>query len=162
MQLDQRATPRPSVQSLEQIEKLVTENLRNEWIVRIEHTSRVCRYSTCWNSWGKALFALSDSPPVIDAITECRANHPTHAIRLCAEKVRPETRLIVCVFQPNDETQSEYDGQHILPASANPLLGMLATLIPKLKAVRNRAVHYLALAGTLFAVVFIFEEAAIA
>lgn len=162
MQLDQSATPLPSVQCLDQIDKLVTENLRGEWIVRIEHTSRVCRHSTCWNSWGKALFAITESAPVIDAITACRANHPTHAIRLCAEKVRPETRLIFCVFRPNDETPSEQDSTRTLPASANPVLGMLATLIPKLKAVRNRAFHYLALAGTLFAVAFIFEEAAIA
>jgi ribulose bisphosphate carboxylase small subunit len=52
------------------------------------------------------LFAIKEPAPVIEAIMACRANHPNHAIRLYAEKVKPEVRFVYWVHRPDDQPAS--------------------------------------------------------
>jgi ribulose-bisphosphate carboxylase small chain len=106
MQIAQLSTALPSLQCQDQIEQMVNESLRGDWIVRVEHTNRVTPHNTYWQSWGKALFAIKEPAPVIEAIMACRANHPNHAIRLYAEKVKPEVRFVYWVHRPDDQPAS--------------------------------------------------------
>lgn len=80
-----------------ELEQMVVEHLHGDWVVRIEHTPRVMDYHDGWKQWGKALFPVGDPARVIDAISGCRNRHPAHTIRLCAEKLRPQARLVLRV-----------------------------------------------------------------
>jgi ribulose bisphosphate carboxylase small subunit len=144
---------------LDRIEQLVTDSLRGDWIVRVEHTNKVSRYNTSWQSWGKALFAIKDPTPVIDAIMACRANYPNHAIRLHAEKVNPAVRFVYWVYQPNDEPASAMPTQSTV---TSPAANTTPSLIAKNHVARSRVWRYLTLVGTLFAAALLLEENAIA
>lgn len=162
MQIAQLSTPLPSLQCLDQIEQLVTESLRGDWIVRIEHTNKISRYETSWQSWGKALFAIKDPATVIDAIMACRANHPSHAIRLHAEKVNPAVRFMYWVYRPDNKSESEVRPQNIITLPALSAANTMPSLESKIQGARNRVWRYLALVGTLFAAALLIEENAIA
>ena len=98
MQAAQVSTHFPSPEHrLAEVRQLVSEHLRGDWVVRIEHTPRVMDYRQGWQRWGKALLPTGDAAPVIDAIRGCRATHPAHKIRLYAEKLRPQARLVFWV-----------------------------------------------------------------
>ena len=108
MQLAQRYAPLTSLASLNEVQQVVAQHLCHDWVVRIEHADQAAVELNSWNQWDKAMFALRNVEPVIDAILSCRVNHPGHAIRLNAEKMRPQTRMIYWVYLPEfDALQQE-------------------------------------------------------
>lgn len=100
---------------LDEVEQLIGQNLCGDWILRIEHAACDTDPYLLWQPWGDPFFAVNSSVPVIAAIRSCRAKLPKHSIRLCAEKLRPQTRLIYWVHTPEDDvsdavgrTQSQF------------------------------------------------------
>ena len=100
MLLAEPVIPLVSSTTLNEINNLVEQNLLGEWVVRIEHSGEPATGNQDWQQWRAALFALKNAEPVINAILACRANSPNHAIRLHAEKLRPQTRFIYWVHSP--------------------------------------------------------------
>ena len=97
MQAVQPLTSLPSAERLAEIEQLVSKYLCVDCVLRIEHTPQVVNGHVRWEQWGKTMFAIRDAAPVIEAIVACRASHPTHTIRLCAERLKPASRLVFWV-----------------------------------------------------------------
>jgi ribulose bisphosphate carboxylase small subunit len=79
---------------LADVEEFIRQHLCGDWVLRVEHADRVEPRGAHWQQWGKALFAIWDPEPVVAALAECQGNHPTHTVRLCAEKSRPGQRLV--------------------------------------------------------------------
>ena len=82
---------------LAEVERLISNHLCGDWVVRVEHSARVTDYCDGWQQWGKAFFAPGGAAPVLGAISRCRARHPAHSIRLWAEKLRPQAQLVFLV-----------------------------------------------------------------
>ena len=84
--------------SVAEVKNLVEDSLTHDWILRIEHFGPAASTSQSrqWQQWGDSLFAVPDASSVIDGIVACRASHPTHCIRLNAEKVNPRSWPIIC------------------------------------------------------------------
>ena len=95
MQAAQLFTQSPGTDHrLAEVEQLINHHLCGDWVVRVEHSARVRDYCDGWQQWGEAFFPLGDAAPVLGAISRCRARHPAHSIRLCAEKLRPQAQLV--------------------------------------------------------------------
>ena len=97
MQVVKPATHLPSTGKMAEVRKLISDYLCGNCSVRIEHTPRIVDRHVHWDQWGEAFFALKDATPVIDGIVACRAEHPDHTIRLCAERLHPQSRLVFWV-----------------------------------------------------------------
>ena len=99
------------------LEHLIEHQLIRDWVVRIEHSDAVERYSTHWQQWGNAMLPNGDTDRVIDAIMACHAEYPASSIRLNAEKIRPRSQLLYWVHR-HDE------GNHgvVMPARSKPVL----------------------------------------
>jgi ribulose-bisphosphate carboxylase small chain len=97
MQAAQRLTHLPHAGRLDEVRQMISKYLCGDCVVRIEHTPRVVDRHVRWQPWGQTFFALKDATPVIDEIVACRASFPTHTIRLCAERLRPQSRLVFWV-----------------------------------------------------------------
>ena len=97
MQAVQPLTQLPIAGRLAEVKQLVSKYLCGDCVVRIEHTPRVVDRHVRWQQWGQTFFAIKDADPVIDAIVAARARYPTHTIRLCAERLQPQSRLVFWV-----------------------------------------------------------------
>ena len=97
MQAAQPLTRLPNAGRLAEVSQLVSKYLRGDCVVRIEHTPRVVDRHVRWQQWGQTFYAIRDAGPVIDAIVACRARYPTRTIRVCAERLRPQSRLVFWV-----------------------------------------------------------------
>jgi ribulose bisphosphate carboxylase small subunit len=106
MQHAQSREPIASIEDLGAVERLVTQSLFGDWIIQIEHSSLAYRRDGVWSRWGKGFFGARDVTGLIDAILTCRSIHPTHAIRMHSEKLRPRSRLVYWVFRPQGQTMA--------------------------------------------------------
>ena len=97
MQTAQPLTQLPTAGRMAEVNKLVSKYLYGDCVVRIDHTPRVVDRHLRWQPWGQTFFAIRDAGPVIDAIVACRSSYPTHTIRVCAERLRPQSRLVFWV-----------------------------------------------------------------
>jgi ribulose bisphosphate carboxylase small subunit len=160
MQLAQVAATIPNLPNFDELETIVRDSLFGDWIVRIEHAAGDPKKDILWERWGEALFAVKDPSQVLDAITACRANHPTHEIRLHAEKVKPETRLIFTVYRPQEQITPT---KKIAPISTLPVVANTKPWsAPATHAIGGRVWRYVAVAATVFAVVLLLEDSALA
>lgn len=99
MQLVQQHVTSPvPLQGHDELEKLINQSLRGDWIIRVEHMGQDQPQHSGWRQWKNALFAVRSPEPVMEAIYACRASNPTHSIRMYAEKVQPESRFIYSVY----------------------------------------------------------------
>ena len=103
MQLAHQLSTATVLPALEGVRELVTESLWGDWIIRIEHTDGKPRAGDGWAQWGEAFFAVNDPESVIDAIISCCIEYPDEAVRLCAWKLRPETRLVFWIRRARQE-----------------------------------------------------------
>ena len=92
--------PTPSLPDLDEVRTLICGSLCPDWVVRIEHRPSGADADGLWRSWGRPGFARRDPDPLLDDIHACHTTHPKHEIRLCAERWRPESRLLYSIFQP--------------------------------------------------------------
>lgn len=82
------------------IRKLIENSLLHDWIIRIEINGGKSEYA-CWKQWGETFFALRSAESVIAVLTSCYAKYSDHAIRINAEKVRPQTRMFFTAYNPH-------------------------------------------------------------
>lgn len=141
------------------LKKLVEDSLTHDWILRIEHIGPASGMAAHphWTQWGDSLFAVRDASSVIDTVVACRSSHPTHAIRLNAEKVNPRTRMVYAVYDP------EPGGQELqLAPAAEGLMTRLNTATSWLgnsaAAMRGLAWKVITVAGMLLASLLMIEE----
>lgn len=107
MPLAQCHTPVILLAALNKVQQLVSQHLCGDWVIRIEYSEEATVASSRWAQWGKAMFALHNAEPVINAILSCQANYPAQAIRLSAEKMRPQTRMIYWVHPTGLESSQQ-------------------------------------------------------
>ena len=81
------------------LKKIIESSLLAEWAISIEYQSGESE-APCWQLWDKAYFAIRSAKPVLEALLDCYTKHPRSTIRLCAEKFRPQTRMLYTVFNP--------------------------------------------------------------
>lgn len=92
--------PASNLPSLGEVSNLVRQGLGPDWVIRIEHLLPDSPPGSRWTAWDKARFAPRDPTSIIDTIHRCHQAYPDHAIRLCAEKLRPETQLVYWIYTP--------------------------------------------------------------
>ncbi|MFO7602720.1 MAG: ribulose bisphosphate carboxylase small subunit [Gammaproteobacteria bacterium] len=108
MPLAQRHAPVILLAALNKVQQLVSQHLCGDWVIRVEYAEQTPGASNNWRQWGKAMFALHNAEPVINGILTCQEHYPAQAIRLSAEKMRPQTRMIYWVHPPRLES-SQHD-----------------------------------------------------
>lgn len=81
------------------LRKLVETSLLSDWIIRVEYMSAGST-AECWEQWGQSLFALKSADTVLAALKACYTNRPGCVIRINAEKVRPQTRMLYTAYRP--------------------------------------------------------------
>jgi ribulose bisphosphate carboxylase small subunit len=104
MQPARHHAPLLTMPSVEEIERVIRENLSHSWQIRIEHTNNINPDSTLWEQWGETFYAVKEPSPIIDQLTTCRLMHPDNSIRLNAEKYHPQVRFIYCVHRAQADT----------------------------------------------------------
>ena len=80
------------------LRKLIEDSLLSDWVIRIEYGNG--SYDSDWLQWGDTIFAIRSAEPVLDAIVDCYNRNSNCPIRLHAEKVRPQTRMLYTVSKP--------------------------------------------------------------
>lgn len=126
MQLVKQCTPPEILDCHNELEALIGGSLIGDWMIRIEHKGDHDPQYSCWQQWGDTLFAITHPDSVMEAIYDCRSRRPTHAIRLYAEKVWPQSRLIYRVEETPDcdrRQQRPESGGVALPVSSAEDLG---------------------------------------
>lgn len=122
MWLVQNSDPVPTLKNREKIEQFIDRSLLGDWSIRIEHSIGDSeRDDAVWLQWGATLFALTSPRAVMEAIDNCHASHPSHDIRINAEKFSPEMRMVYCVYRAVDAEalEGKSSGKEKLPVAAN-------------------------------------------
>jgi ribulose-bisphosphate carboxylase small chain len=152
-----QTAPLLSAQTLYEIEQLVDDNLKYDWILRVEHSEEVSPVRTQWQQWGKALFAVEDTRSLISNLLACRTDYPTHTIRLHAEKLRPQTQFTYWVYRPQDDVvanQSSAESSLVTDSTS----GWLISLNRHTIATRNSTWRIITVMGVLLASLLAIEE----
>ena len=143
---------------LDELERLIENTLSHNWILRVEHTQDVNPVCTQWQQWGKAQYCVKDARPVIRCIQACRAEYPTHSVRLYAEKTSPQTRFIYPVYRSEGNTGSA----QVLPGKWTAQVSRLSVWLKPLAtgpiAARTRMWRIITVTGVLLASLLAFEE----
>ena len=145
--------------SVAEIKNLVEDSLTHDWILRIEYFAPVASTSPSrqWRQWGDSLFAIPDASSVIDGIVACRASHPTHCIRLHAEKVNPRTQMYYPVYRP-DPSGKEAGMLHHAGVVPPRIIAWVSSLADGALSMRGMAWKITTVAGMLLASLFMLEE----
>ncbi|MBI1422182.1 MAG: hypothetical protein GC149_01865 [Gammaproteobacteria bacterium] len=94
------------------VKRIIENSLLSDWAIRIEYQSGESE-NTGWQLWDKTFFAISTAEAVLTALRDCYTKHPKCAIRLHAEKFRPQTRIVYTVYDPQylpSETELKTQG----------------------------------------------------
>lgn len=89
------------------LRKIIENSLLHDWAIRIEYHGEETGIN-CWQVWDNTYFAIKSAKDVVQAISNCYKAQPRCAIRMVAEKFRPQTRLLFTVYNPrylNVETE---------------------------------------------------------
>lgn len=145
--------------SVTEVSKLVEDSLTHDWILRIEHFGPAAGRTLHerWAQWGDSLFAVKDASAVIDTIVACRTTHPTHAIRLNAEKVNPRTQMYYPVYRP-DPHKKEVRLLHRAGAASSRINELLSSLGSGARTVRGMVLKVITVGGMLLASLLMLEE----
>ena len=142
---------------LDQLKSLIESSFTHDWILRVEYTDEATPNSHSWQQWGEAAFAIREAAPVMERIAACRDEYPMHNIRLNAEKLKPRSRMLYCVYRapqtmPETMTQPEV-------ATAMPANRLRTSLGNTIQAMRNRVWRMATVGGMLLASLLLIEEA---
>jgi len=158
MQSDHSRASVVKLHYLDELERHVENTLSDHWILRVEHTEDVNPVYIQWQQWGDALYCVKEARPLVNSIQACRVKHPTHSVRLYAEKTSPRTRFIYPVYRPEGNTGSA----QVLPgkwaAQANRFGNWLKPLQGGAIAARTRLWRVITVTGMLLGSFLIFEE----
>ncbi len=81
------------------VRKLIENSLLADWVLRIEYDSSE-NESDGWRQWEETFFALRSADDVLDALKACYSKFSDRVIRINAEKIRPQTRMLYTVYNP--------------------------------------------------------------
>ncbi|MGD8560285.1 MAG: ribulose bisphosphate carboxylase small subunit [Gammaproteobacteria bacterium] len=121
MHLVNNCTPPATLNCHHELEEFIGRSLLGDWMIRIEHKGDNEPPYHRWQQWGDMLFAITRPDSVMEAIYACRSSYPAHAIRIYAEKVWPESRMIYRIHETPDSGQTRQhseSGGKALPAPA--------------------------------------------
>lgn len=142
------------------VERHIEERLAERWILRVEHAEDVNPVSTDWQQCGKALYCTKDAKPLIDSIRACRANYPTHAIRLYAEKMQPRARFVYWVYRPQEGEgyPARQEPQPVL--AARRITAWVPSVVKGAMAARASLWRVVTVMGVVLASLLVLEEVA--
>lgn len=160
MQPVENFNPVPLLNNRENVQNFIDQSLLGDWIIRVEYSGRNAQGQTDWLQWGSTFFAITSPNDVMQAIDSCYAYLPEREIRIYAEKVRPQTRMVYSVYRA---TESELNSQTPVPVSvasqaANQEWPETAEE-EKIAVNANSKWRYLAAVGTLAGTLFALEAA---
>lgn len=160
MQLVQQPTSLALIPGHGELEKMIHQSLRGDWIIRVEHMGQDQPPHSRWQQWEKALFAVKSPEPVMEAIYACRAINPTHSIRMYAEKVQPQTRFICPVYDaPVSKSEESHAVQQLSSSlSANEHRGH--ALVARMRNSSNAMWRYVAVIGAVAGSIMLLEATA--
>ena len=148
--------PCSNTTDLEKLETLIENSFTHDWILGVEYTDEATPKTTSWKLYGEAMFAVRNAEPVMDSIAACREKYPGHHIRLNAEKLKPRTRMLYCVYRAPENLPETTARPEITPLTDG---SMRTASRNALQAMRSRVSRMASLAGILFASLFLIEEA---
>jgi ribulose bisphosphate carboxylase small subunit len=163
MELVQHGIPLSSLSSLDETESLIGQSLFGDWLLRIEHLGTEPQSSSNWKQWGDAFFAVKDTERVMQALVACHASNPNHSIRIYAEKIRPETRLIYSVYDAAEDQAAEKNAakENLVASAANQDVGeSLVARESQARSKGNSVWRYIAATGALAGSILLWESAA--
>lgn len=161
MQLvQQHFTPLVPLQGHAELEQLIDQSLRGDWIIRVEHMAQDQPPHSRWQQWQNALFAVKSPNPVMEAIYACRASNPTHSIRMYAEKVRPQTRFIYPVYDAPVNNPEEAQTVQQVSANTGTSQNWGRALVARMRNSGNAMWRYVAVIGAVAGSIMLLEGAA--
>lgn len=157
MRLLENYYPVPPLQNRHSLENFIDQSLLGDWIIRVEYSGNNSQGQKAWAQWGSTMFAVKSPDEVMQAIDACHANYPAKEIRLYAEKVRPETRMIYSVYRSSESVLEDEVCVNVAPVAAHhPWWQTSDSYIP---AKGNATWRYLAAACTLVGTLIVWEAA---
>ena len=94
-----RLYPHLSYEAMTDVEQIINNHLRDDWLIRIEYTDEVKYLNTSWQQWGNPFFKIKAPAEVVNSIFACHINNQLCSIRLHAEKTNPVINLYYSVCQ---------------------------------------------------------------
>ena len=94
-----RLYPHLSYQVITEVAQVLDNQLRDDWVIRIEYTKEVEYLNTYWQQWGKPFFNIKAPTEVMDNILACHINNQLCSIRLHAEKINPVSNLYYSICE---------------------------------------------------------------
>jgi len=160
MKLVQNAIPLDSLGYRNDVESLIGQSLFGDWLLRIEHAGTEPQSSSNWKQWDDVFFAIKDTEPVMQALFACHASHPSHSIRIYAEKIRPETRMIYSVYDATKDQAAEKNAanENLAASAANQDVG--ESLVARANSKANPVWRYIAATGALAGSILLWESVA--
>ena len=102
MQLVEKFDAVPSRNNRNDIENFIDQSLLGDWVIRVEYSRNNSRGQADWVQWGSTMFAINSPDEVMEAIDACHTNYPEQEIRIYAEKVRPQVRIVYSVYRASE------------------------------------------------------------
>ncbi len=142
---------------LDELKSLIESSFTHDWILRVEYTHDATPKSHPWQQWGEAAFAIRDAAPVMESIAACRKQYPMHNIRLNAEKLKPRSRMLYCVYRAPQSMPGMLNQQEV--ATTLQAGSLRTSFANTMKAMRDRVWRMATVAGMLLASLMLIEEA---
>lgn len=158
MHPDRNLVPLLSKPRLDEIERVLADNLSDNWIIRIEHADDVNSRYTRWQQWSKPVFAFKDSVMVLNAIRTCLANHPSHTVRLHAEKHNPRVQFIYWVHRPDYDAALIAKPEQHAPPDMSGDSSWMPSLDDTVKMTRNRLWRIVTVTSMVLASMIVLED----
>ena len=102
MRLLEICNPVPALQNRNKMENFIDQSLLGDWIIRVEYSGNNSQGQRGWIQWGSTMFAIRSPDEVMEAIDACHTNYPEQEIRIYAEKVRPQVRIVYSVYRASE------------------------------------------------------------
>ena len=159
MRLVENYSPVPPLHNRRNIENFIDQSLLGDWVIRVEYSGNNSKKQTGWIQWGSTLFAIRSPDEVMDAIDACHSSFPEQEIRIYAEKVRPEMRMVYNVYRSTESGSHDETPVSVNVASEAANQEWHPTADESVSARGNSAWRFLAAAGTLAGTLIVWEAA---
>lgn len=119
MRLVENSRPVPALRNRQNIEEMIDQSLLCDWVIRVEYSGINPEGQNDWLQWGSTLFAIGSADDVMEAIDACHANYPREEIRLYAEKLQPQMRMLYSVYRAEECGKYDESLFHVAAEAAN-------------------------------------------
>lgn len=157
MRLVKKFDPVPPLHNRKNIKNFIDQSLLGDWIIRVEYARNNSQGQLSWYQWGSTMFAIKSSADVLEAIDGCHASYPAQEIRIHAEKVRPETRLVYSVYNSAELDLKDEASVSLESEAANQ--EWIQSADENVHAKANSTWRYLVAVGTLAGTMLVLESA---